>query len=356
MASIRLATGVVAVLAVCGTASSAGFATTAASPAPRLTTIDAGGGGATAIRRIAGVTVPAAALEPAWSPDSSEIAFTELDATNHVDLYVAAIDGSGSREIAPDARLPSWSPDGRQIAFVRPVDSSLGPLFQYVIAATDGSDPRVVATSPVEGRPSWSANGRWLAFDGFESSMVARTDGTGSWTIPRSGGDTIFSPTTLRITFSAVTGPNRIDIFTSSPVGSRRARLTRSERGNAPLEWSRDGHRLLFESGRTRVLAIWVMDADGAHQRILTAGRDASFSPAGSRVAIANDRGLVVVATTARPSRRIVPGVVSDPTWSADGRWIAFTVRGPVGTPPQAQVEQVEVVHPDGTGLHVIAP
>jgi Tol biopolymer transport system component len=317
-------------------------------------TIATAGNAATA-DRLAVEAPPAltAALEPALSPDSSEIAFAGRDAAGSVNLYVSPIDGGDVREIAADARLPVWSPDGRQIAFARPVPGSAEPRFQYVVALGDGSSSRVVATSGAETLPSWSANGRWLAFDGFESSMVARTDGTGSWLIPRSAGDTLFSSTSSRIAFIAVTGRSSLDIFTSSPVGSRRVRLTRNARDNVPLAWSRDGRRLLLESGRSGKQAIWIMDATGTHQHIVTAGRQAAYSASGNLIAVATSRGLLISDTAGRHQRLLVGGIVSNPTWSGDGRWIAFSLSAPAGTTPEARIE---AVHPDGTGLHVIAP
>jgi Tol biopolymer transport system component len=294
-----------------------------------------------------------AAVEPAWSPGGTRLAFAQRDPTGAFNVYLVALDGSRAREIAPDARLPAWSPDGREIAFVRTLSTPTRRGFQYVVAPVDGSSSRIVGTSSAESRPSWSRNGRWLAFDGFESSMVARSDGTGSWTIPRSGGYTSFSPATLRLTFTALTGVNSLDVFTASPVGSRRSQLTRHSHDNIPLAWSSDGRRLLFESGRSGAEAIWVMDINGMHQQMVTPGREGGFSPTGSSIAVAARGGLLVADTAGLHRRLVVQGIISDPAWSADGRWIAFSISGPPGATLQSRIE---IVHPDGTGLRVIAP
>ena len=60
-------------------------------------------------------------LEPSWSSDSFRIAFAS-DRTGGGDIYVMDFDGSNVRRLTSDAaseRHPTWSPDGRQIAFER---------------------------------------------------------------------------------------------------------------------------------------------------------------------------------------------------------------------------------------------
>jgi dipeptidyl aminopeptidase/acylaminoacyl peptidase len=68
-----------------------------------------------------------------------------------------------------DDESPSWSPDGRMIAFVRsPIaepdrarDSDI-----YVIDARAGAAPKRLTDfpGPDDGRPSWSPDGKWIAF------------------------------------------------------------------------------------------------------------------------------------------------------------------------------------------------
>jgi dipeptidyl aminopeptidase/acylaminoacyl peptidase len=68
-----------------------------------------------------------------------------------------------------DDESPSWSPDGRLIAFVR------GPVAEpdkardndiYVVEAREGAAPKQLTTfdGPDDGRPSWSPDGKWIAF------------------------------------------------------------------------------------------------------------------------------------------------------------------------------------------------
>src|SRR5207249_956613 len=59
------------------------------------------------------------------------------------------------------------------------------------------------------------------------------------------------------------------EIYVMNPDGSGVRRLTRSPKLDSPSEWSRDRRRLLFYSQRSELGGVWVMDADGTHQRYL---------------------------------------------------------------------------------------
>ena len=68
-----------------------------------------------------------------------------------------------------DDDLPSWSPDGQRIAFVRTPISEPGKGREsdvYVIDARRGASPTqlTVFDGPDGGRPSWSPDGKWIAF------------------------------------------------------------------------------------------------------------------------------------------------------------------------------------------------
>ena len=98
----------------------------------------------------------------AWSPDGRQIAYIELDVPEPSSpIYVVNADGTGKRRVtrplAVDAGSPSWSPDGRTLAF-----TGVGGI--YTVHA-DGTGLRKLTGSqgPNYG-PTWSPDGRQIAF------------------------------------------------------------------------------------------------------------------------------------------------------------------------------------------------
>lgn len=86
---------------------------------------------------------------PAWSPDGTRLAYARGDS-----VYILTL-GGGTRPFVR-GEDPAWSPDGTWIAY------SYGDI--WVRAATGGTPVRVTFAPEAAFEPSWSADGRTLAY------------------------------------------------------------------------------------------------------------------------------------------------------------------------------------------------
>jgi hypothetical protein len=107
--------------------------------------------------------VPAAATPTAFPARNGELTFASDTADNVMQqLFTVLPDGSDRHAVTRlpgNHYLPSWSPDGRRVAFV--LQGSIG------VANADGTDERTIAPNEAS-PPVWSHDSRELAYGRFE--------------------------------------------------------------------------------------------------------------------------------------------------------------------------------------------
>ena len=174
---------------------------------------------------------------------------------------------------------PTWSPDGRWIAFQRD-----GQIF--VIDASGRNERRLTTRRPglhwPASRPAWSPDGRRIAFSGTRDLFVVPvpsgrrvrlTHSAESW---RSNVTPAYSPDGRTIAFARSTDAFNSDIFLMRAGGGGLRRLTTS-RGSHDTQgeesmpaWSPDGRTIVFVSNRDGNFELYRIDADGRNERRLT--------------------------------------------------------------------------------------
>jgi TolB protein len=91
--------------------------------------------------------VPGGALDPAWAPDGSWIAFAGREGYT-VEIYAEQPDGSSLTRLTNDgalARSPAWSPDGRRVAYL---SNKTGYFEIWAVDVRADESGALVASSP----------------------------------------------------------------------------------------------------------------------------------------------------------------------------------------------------------------
>jgi Tol biopolymer transport system component len=216
---------------------------------------------------------------------------------------------------------------------------------------------------------TWAADGRSFVFSrafGIGPRLFVKTLGEPrARKIPLghlSAESPAFAPGGERVAFVKV-GPSD-DPLGRGPLSAMVARvdgtgIRRLGRGDNPT-WTPDGRRIVYENSRGGRIRLISIRPDGTHKHVFPkpcAGvGDVSFAPDGSEMAAVyspQEGGPARIWTMGlgcRNKRQITfhrPAV--SPAWSPDGRWIAYWA------PSNAHhLSALYVVHPDGTGQHLV--
>lgn len=179
-----------------------------------------------------------------FSPNNKKIAFSWASARSEgsSDIYVMTNRGTKMRRLTKAWGIdtsPTWSPDGKMLAFV---SERFAHPHIFLMGANGGNQTRLTYKGDYNQEPRWSPRHNEILF-------TARDE-------------------RLQYDLFVIT----VDRNASGEIEPKYRRLTQGQGTNLEATWSPDGRFIMFISTRYGERKMFLMSADGRHQRMFLRG------------------------------------------------------------------------------------
>jgi Tol biopolymer transport system component len=242
-------------------------------------------------------------MDPVFAPDGNSVAFVRIVGEATSDVYTVPVSGGASQQLTFDKTFVNgltWTADGKKIVFSSRRDGSQA---LWVVPVEGGEPARLPFGGAKASRPAIARRGNRLAYTEGEIHPNL-------WVIERS--------------------PNSDKLF-----GGAQPFLSSSAYNSSP-QFSRDGRKITFASGRTGHIELWTCDATNCNDpQQLTFLKSSSgtprWSPDGTRIVFesrphGHSQIFVVNAGGGMPIA-LTDGNAEDKvaSWSSNGRFLYFS-------------------------------
>ncbi|MGH9504115.1 MAG: winged helix-turn-helix domain-containing protein [Terriglobales bacterium] len=287
-----------------------------------------------------------------WSPDGRLLAFSDIQADQtHAWIALLSLADSTIRPLTSPPNqsgdyVPAFSPDGSAVAFVRGIVAGVVEDL-YVVPTTGGSPRRLTFDNTwISAPPAWTPDGREIVFSS------SRGGAPSLWRISASGGTPrpipgvgvnawlpSISPRGNQLVYQQRIPLNlniwRLKLSDEKHRQDPPAILISEKGNNTRPQFSPDGKRIVFESGRFGYSEIWACDGNGSNCGQLTSlhgtAGAARWSPDGRYIAFEfrpkehSEIYLLDIGNGVPRLLATLPGADNGgPNWSPDGKWIYF--------------------------------
>ncbi|MDP9302232.1 MAG: hypothetical protein M3P43_15265, partial [Actinomycetota bacterium] len=244
--------------------------------------------------------------------------------------------------------------DGFQLMLLPTPQQDLDPTDGAAAAGRVAMQRLTQGSENLDLEPAVSPDGNTVAFvrndvtDVPPSLWLISSDGSYERQLTRAPVDAespAWSPDGTWIAFSAADEPKGRALYLIRPDGSDLSMIARDKVIGA-VAWSPDGGSIVFSSRPSSgdgLADLWIVSTDGSGLHRLTSSPDVdesdpTWSPDGRTIAFVTPDGIMQMPSEGGPSEMVIPTspngegrVPTSPAWSPDGAYLTFVL---LGAPP----------------------